>query len=304
MLAPPTLVHLDLVAVVSAVTGNQPRVRTVEGGTKLPSGALNPAERSLQTSMRRWVEKTTGLNLGYAEQLYTFADRGHPVDAPGHISIGYMGLAREPASEHDPAGWQDWYGFFPWEDWRRGMPAAHNLLLHRLLQWASADPSARSARHERLTVAFGLNGVAWNEEFILQRYELLYEAGLMPESEFPDRSAPLPEETTGRPMRFDHRRVLATGIARIRAKIKYRPVVFELLPDEFTLFQLQQTVEALAGRSLHKPNFRRLIAQQNLIEETERTVTPPRGRPARLCRFRPAVVTERAATGTLLPRTR
>ena len=69
-------------------------------------------------------------------------------------------------------------------------------------------------------------------------------------------------------MAHDHRRILATGIARLRAKIKDRPVVFELMPPNFTLLQLQRAVEALAGRLLHKQNFRRLIDQQDLVEET------------------------------------
>ena len=60
-------------------------------------------------------------------------------------------------------------------------------------------------------------------------------------------------------MHHDHRRILATGMARLRAKIKYRPAVFELMPPTFTLLQLQVAVEALAGRGLHKQNFRRLI---------------------------------------------
>ena len=60
----------------------------------------------------------------------------------------------------------------------------------------------------------------------------------------------------------DHRRILATAIARLRGKIKYRPIVFELMPPSFTLLQLQRTVEALAGVRLHKPNFRRLVEQQ------------------------------------------
>jgi hypothetical protein len=79
----------------------------------------------------------------------------------------------------------------------------------------------------------------WNEDLILQRYELLFEAGLA--------------------MTWDHRHILATGIARLRAKIKYRPVVFELIPPAFTLLQLQRSVEAIAGRLVHKQNFRRLI---------------------------------------------
>ena len=60
-------------------------------------------------------------------------------------------------------------------------------------------------------------------------------------------------------MRFDHRRILATAIARLRGKLKYRPVVFELMPREFTLTELQRTVEAISGRRLHKQNFRRLV---------------------------------------------
>ncbi|HTW27818.1 MAG TPA: hypothetical protein VME92_11870, partial [Acetobacteraceae bacterium] len=85
------------------------------------------------------------------------------------------------------------------------------------------------------------------------------------------------------------------------AKIKYRPVVFELMPPEFTLLQLQRTVEALAGRLLHKQNFRRLMEQQALVEETGGEARETGGRPAKLFRFRREVLAERAAAGTKLP---
>ena len=65
-------------------------------------------------------------------------------------------------------------------------------------------------------------------------------------------------------MRHDHRRVLATALSRLRAKIKYRPVIFELMPPEFTLLQLQNSVEAISGRLLHKQNFRRQISSKTL----------------------------------------
>ena len=87
-------------------------------------------------------------------------------------------------------------------------------------------------------------------------------------------------------MILDHRRILATGIARLRAKIKYHPVVFELMPDTFTLLQLQRCVEALAGRLVHKQNFRRLVEQQELVEETGQLSQDTGGRPAKLFRFR------------------
>src|SRR5207244_5695527 len=104
----------------------------------------------------------------------------------------------------------------------------------------------------------------WNEELVLQRYELLYEGALIPEAARGGAATAVP----GTPMTSDHRRILATGIARLRAKIKYRPVVFELMPVEFTLLQLQRSVEALAGRLVHKQNFRRLMEQQQLVQET------------------------------------
>jgi hypothetical protein len=129
-----------------------------------------------------------------------------------------------------------------------------------------------------------------------KRYELLYEAGLVTEAERGQKPV-LP----GRAMLADHRRILATGIARLRAKIKYRPVVFELMPPAFSLLQLQRSVEALAGRLLHKQNFRRLIEQQELVEETGLSSFETGGRPAKLFRFRQAVLAERAAAGTKLP---
>ncbi len=154
-----------------------------------------------------------------------------------------------------------------------------------------------------MAINLGLDGHGWNEELVLPRYELLYEAGLVPEATRgcePPSAAPVP----GQAMLHDHRRILATGIARLRAKIKYRPVVFELMPSSFTLLQLQHCVEALAGLRLHKQNFRRLIEAQELVEETGRIKGETGGRPAKLFRFRRTVQQERAFAGTKLPVTR
>lgn len=101
-------------------------------------------------------------------------------------------------------------------------------------------------------------------------------------------------------MRFDHRRILATSISRLRGKLKYRPLVFELMPDKFTLFELQKTVEAIAGRGLHKQNFRRLVETAGLVEETGEIQPGGRGRPAELYRFRRDVLLERPAPGVRL----
>ncbi|SUA20047.1 cytoplasmic membrane protein [Neisseria gonorrhoeae] len=89
---------------------------------------------------------------------------------------------------------------------------------------------------------------------------MLYESGLIAEAAEPQANFDF--ALTGQTMRHDHRRVLATALSRLRAKIKYRPVIFELMPPEFTLLQLQNSVEAISGRLLHKQNFRRQIQQQ------------------------------------------
>jgi hypothetical protein len=77
-------------------------------------------------------------------------------------------------------------------------------------------------------------------------------------------------------------------------------VVFELMPGEFTLTELQRTVEAISGRHLHKQNFRRLVESAALVEPTGDTSTATGGRPAALFRFRHEVEQERPAPGLRL----
>lgn len=296
----------DLIAVVVDVARHEPRVLTVENAETLPSGPFELSHRSLQSGLRAWVERQTGLSLGYVEQLYTFADRGRVADDRVQISISYLGLTLAESANHATThGWRSWYDYFPWEDHRTGMPSIIPGLIHpRLLEWADSaeSPISRHERRQRVAAMFGLEEQEWNEELVLQRYELLYEAGLVAEADRLTLNATgtLP----GRQMTADHRRILATGIARLRTKIKYRPVVFELMPSTFTLLQLQRTVEALAGLLVHKQNFRRLIEQQNLVEETGHTTAKTGGRPAKLFRFRQAILAERMAVGTRLPLSR
>ena len=294
---------VELTAVIVAVTVDAPRVLTLRNGEALPSGPLQTRHRTLQSGVRSWVEDQTGHALGYVEQLYTFADRERTREetVEHRISISYLGLTRERSDgEAADSAWHEWYRFFPWEDWRRGQPRMiADAILPRLRAWArkSAPPLTR-VRRERIDVAFGAKPHGWNEEFVLQRYELLWEAGLVPEARGHAGAA---DAIAGTPMLHDYRRILATGIARLRAKIKYRPVVFELMSASFTLFQLQRAVEALAGQRLHKQNFRRLIEQQGLVEETGKVATATGGRPAKLFRFRRTVVVERTAAGSKLP---
>ncbi|TGV11321.1 hypothetical protein EN816_23940 [Mesorhizobium sp. M8A.F.Ca.ET.173.01.1.1] len=301
------VVKADLIAVVVAVNNSHPCVLTIAQANALPSGPFELAHRSLQSGLRGWVEQQTGQPLGYIEQLYTFADRDRIGAEERVISISYLALTRdEEACASAKRCWASWYDYFPWEDHRSGTPtvvAEH--LRPRLREWADGadDPTTRFDRRRRAAVAFGFDDRSWNEEHVLQRYELLFEAALVEEAIRSGYSAGA-TPVTGRSMIADHRRIMATAMTRLRSKIKYRPVVFELMPPLFTLLQLQRTVEALSGRLINKPNFRRLIEQQELVEKTGETTSETGGRPAQLYRFRHDVVDERSVAGTKLPLTR
>ncbi|MDA8391483.1 MAG: NAD regulator [Actinomycetota bacterium] len=199
-------------------------------------------------------------------------------------------------------------------------------------------------RRERAQIVFGLDGAPWDRNRVLDRYELLYESNLVEEAArdsgapsvggaalpgdpsgpsagsgpshvatgrtFAGQASvrpggsPAADRGFGRPMVLDHRRIAATALERMRGKLSYRPVVFELLPDSFTLLQLQRVVEALAGERTHKQNFRRLVEQSRMVERTGQVETRTGGRPAELFRFRREVLLERPAPGLGLPRRR
>lgn len=312
----PLPVEIGLTAAIVAVSGvasdapepmilvARPASATSEAA--LPSGPFDPvAHRTFEIGLRAWVAEQTGVPLGYVEQLYTFGDRGRHAQAddrdPHVVSIGYLALTRaaQIALEAPEAMFRSWYSFFPWEDWRAGRPdLLDGALLPGLLEWAERDkgaPVGRLSRRERINLLFGAEGGPFDEDNVLERYELIYEAGLVEEARRDGRAAHA--TALGHAMLYDHRRILATAMGRLRAKMKYRPVIFELMPETFTLTALQRTVEAISGRHLHKQNFRRLVEAAALVEPTGETSHATGGRPAALFRFRRDVLQERAAPG-------
>ena len=102
-------------------------------------------------------------------------------------------------------------------------------------------------------------------------------------------------------MASDHRRILATAIARMRGKLKYRPVIFDLMADNFTLSALQAVVEAILGLRLHKQNFRRALDRTGMVEGTGKMETSTGGRPAELFRFRRDLLKRRILMGVSTP---
>ena len=298
--ATPEQLPVELTAAVIALHAEQPVVllRPAQRGRSgdiatLPSEHYKPTEHgNLEDAIRQRVVAQTGLKLGYLEQLSTACD---PVTGrvggtgSRQMSIGYLALVRAdgPAKA---LSWIGCYGILPWEDWRQGRPEILTSTITPALQiWAETaavdDPGTMPlSRNDRLRMYFGLNGGKWDDERVVERLDLLEEAGLGTAAGSPD-------------LRRDHRRILATALARLRAKLRNRPLVFELLPPVFTLFELQKTVEAILGPHLHKQNFRRLVEGTGLVEPTGEVRTHTGGRPAKLFRFRREVLLERPAPG-------
>lgn len=315
----PHSVVIGLSAVVVAIRDGEavvltirPRGQELQG---LPFGPFDPAgHRTFELALRAFVTEQTRFNLGYVEQLYTFGDKGRDApladmgEGPGDgasrvISVGYLALAPAALDRHtSDSDWQPWSRFFPWEDWRDGRPSALAAIEEALRRWADGDPQ----RLSRARLLFAMEGALWNEERVLERYELLYEAGLAPEAARDRGERPLepPERlkaALGEPMISDHRRILATALSRLRGKLKYRPVVFELMPEAFTLSALQRAVEAILGAPMHKQNFRRALERAELVQGLGRLETDTGGRPAELFRFRREALRARPVSGLTIP---
>lgn len=308
-------VLIGLSVVVFALRDGEAVVLTTgggPGGAGLPFGPFEPARhRTFELALRDFVAEQTTFPLGYVEQLYTFGDAGRDspraemgVGARRVVSVGYLALTHGASAVAGAgAAWTPVLDFFPWEDWRDGRPAVIDRALEPALRaWVAAvgvstgDAAARTARIEHL---FALRpGARWNEQQVLERYELLYEAGLAPEAAR-DHGQP-PAALPGRAMVSDHRRILATALARLRSKMKYRPVLFDLTPETFTLSQLQAAAEAVSGLALHKQNFRRGVERAGLVVPTGRLSAATGGRPAELYRYRGADAAD-GVTGLSLP---
>ena len=316
-----TDVVIGLSAVIIAISQGEAAALTVrprEAGQLsplegLPFGPFDPDDhRTFEIALREFVTRQTRFELGFVEQLYTFGDKGREAPladvgagAARVISVGYLALAPQAVETDAPdSAWSPFLDFFPWEDWRKGRPEViDEKILPPLIAWGGRSESRRS----RVRLLFAEDGSPWNEERVLDRYELLYEAGLAPEAGR-DRARAQggepPEPAAiglGAPMISDHRRILATGLGRLRGKLKYRPVIFELMPEAFTLSSLQRTVEAISGVALHKQNFRRVVERTGLVEGLGRMDADTGGRPAELFRFRRELSAARPASGLSLP---
>ncbi len=313
-------VVIGLSAVIVSIKNNNPKVFIVRGaehalsagiavplneeGYALPFGPFEPEHHeTLEKGLNDWVETQTPITTKYVEQLYTFSSKDKYFSNQENaeqlrkvLSIGYLALTSEDyIDSSENIFFDDWYNYFPWEDWREGKPEElDSLIIPYLLEWVnSADRKKESQeRKQRVNICFGLGEHEWDEERVHDRYEILYETNLIYEATRDSKLDMDCKLKSGHSLLYDHRRILATAISRLRGKLKYRPVVFDLMSEEFTLLELQKTVEAIRGQTLHKQNFRRYVENSGMVEQVlNKKSQASGGRPAALFRFKRGAVT-------------
>jgi 8-oxo-dGTP diphosphatase len=100
---------------------------------------------------------------------------------------------------------------------------------------------------------------------------------------------------------FDHTRIVTYALSRLRSKINYTTICFQLLPDTFTLSELQNAYEVILDQPLDKRNFRRKMLQLGILKETNELKTNGRQRPARLYTFTEPEVVTLQERGLIIP---
>ena len=204
------------------------------GNWALPGGFVRPTE-TVGEAARRELREETGVESGYLEQLYTFSDVGR-----------------------DPRTWV--------------MSCAHMALVDSRELQIQAGDDANDARWFRLSCTL-LEESKKNTPHTLdlrRRYELTLTA------EGASLSAVV-EERSGRHstefaivendgLAFDHAKIIACAVHRLRGKLEYTDLALNLMPEKFTLTELQQVYEVILGKPLLKAAFRRKV--KDLVRET------------------------------------
>ena len=154
----------------------------------------------------------------------------------------------------------------------------------KALGLTAEDIRKEFAGFESIELTLEKDNILTKEEALKDIYRKLRPGEQVAAEAARDQNRPPRPTAPGRAMASDHRRILATGLGRLRSKLKYRPVLFDLMPAAFTLSELQTAAEAVAGLSLHKQNFRRGVERTGLVQPTGRLSAATGGRPAELFR--------------------
>lgn len=158
-----------------------------------------------------------------------------------------------------------------------------NIYLEQLYTFGDAN---RDPRGHIITVAYYalVNG---------QRFELKSRFRVTDANWFPLRRLP--------DLAFDHRKIIDYALERLRSKINYTTVGFQLMSKQFTLTELQRSYEVIVAKRLDKRNFRRKMLQLGIMKETKQFKSNGRQRPARLYTFTEPKVIKLQEKGIIVP---
>lgn len=219
----------------------------------LPGGFVG-IDEDMEEAAQRVLRSKTDLSKAYLEQLYTWGavDRD-----PRHriFSISYLTLLREAnLKEQSRNKNYEWF--------------ALNMKTLRE-EWEESEKGYRLTRIEEIRLE------SEKESFTVQiKWNRTLQNGIIEQ---------VCEILENESLAFDHAKIIAYALRRLREKIEYSPLAFSLMPERFTLTQLQQVYERILGRELLKANFRRKIAP--MVIETDDYKKDSGHRPSKLYRF-------------------
>ena len=227
------------------------------GAWALPGGFVE-MEEDLRSAAKRELYEETGLEPGYFGQLYTYGDVGR--DPRGRvISTAYLAVLEKSGAQvqaGDDAGEAAWF------DLACDLEEVASRSLGNGMEYCWAIRLRLTNGSEKLSALLKITRLIDGSASAIKR-EIVENDGLA----------------------FDHARIIEYGVEMLRHKLKYTDVLFKMVPEYFTLTELQKVYETIMGQSIPRASFRRNMADRVL--ETEQVVTKGGHRPARLYRFNP-----------------
>lgn len=285
-----------------------------------PGGFVEWKDENAYSAGLREVSAETGhsANPAFFETLDTYDENGRdPRQFAGHfdrgqwvrtgarvVSKAFIALfapltnasepTPEPGQDAAAASWESVYRYLPWEDLRSsaGRSARREIVRELTDRWVRGAESDQAAaqRKRRLEMTFGGSDLRqWNEERTAERFALLMETALVTEAHRDQWGEVRPKAerqvlANDTPLAFDHRRMLADALGRLRGKLKYTPgVLAALVGAEVTAPIIHRVCECVAGRPIHMANLRRAVTDTHALLVPIKTIVAgprPAGRQA------------------------
>lgn len=219
----------------------------------LPGGFVN-IDEDLEMAAYRELEEETNINNVYMEQLYTFGKVGRD-KRTRVISISYMALV--PNENVRPIAGDD----------------------AEEVAWFSVSKELIEVKCDLIKYKLIIS----NEELGL-RYEYNVDVTFKKNGVVPIATSNIYANDENRKIAFDHIEMINMGIDRLRNKIEYTPIAFNLVPEKFTLNDIQQVYEVILGKKLVKQNFRKWV--DKFVEELNEKQEEVGHRPATLFKYK------------------